>query len=244
MSSDRKYEKLALTYAQVGALAGGAGVVVALLSLASDNKFWPFDTNPVASTVMGIVLVIGSAVGLLHALRRATHTLTVACVVLAMVGTGFIVGSFPNAASSDQPKITISNYSDGDEAPAEADINGLIVEPPRPGQSLYILAGENVFGGEPQEYYLQKGPCELTNNGTRWKCDNIGLGRSDANSNWDIVVVGASGELPREFFRHLLTGELLDNNVAGVSGPDPRIYRELPREAEQLAKVTVRVPKK
>ncbi|WP_367127986.1 hypothetical protein [Saccharothrix sp. HUAS TT1] len=84
--------------AKVGAIAGVTGVLVALLSLASDNDFFPFSANPLAAGVLGGVLLVLSFVGHFRFNRHGKPAVAAAFSLAAALGASLVVGTVASDA--------------------------------------------------------------------------------------------------------------------------------------------------
>lgn len=229
------------------------GAVIAYLSLAHDTKAWPYQGPTWIWIGVGAVSALAGLILIAYKQNRSTHTrwsltLGLTCVLVgAIVGTAAAVNTHsrqPLDTRHEVPHARITSVRDGQMVDNTVRIAGVIDQPVRPGESLWLFIGTlPPSSDEPTAFYLQFGPCGVLSDTRTWECNDITLATQDPRR-VRFYLVGVRGNSASEFVQRLASGAVLDyqkNNALTPDRTDARHFDKLPAGDDILPLDTVTV---
>jgi hypothetical protein len=231
------------------------GVLIAYLTFAHAAKIWPYAGPSWMWVAAGGVCAL---VGLYLVLRRggaAKWPLVwgMTCIIVgSIVGTLGAVGVQPRQAAEARretspdtaPEIRITSVRDGQQVDGPFGIAGVIDQPLRQGESLWVLVGNvSDSGAEPTTFYLQLGPCGVLLDEKTWQCDDVALA-SMGPRRVRFYVLAVRDGAAADLVRRLVSGGVLDYQNRAKITPDrsdARNFDTLPGGEDVLLLATVNV---
>lgn len=241
----------------VGTITGVISLLALYLTLASDNKWWPFGAGVWVPTVVAAMLVTSAVIVLVRLFKgSSSNSISTSAVRAQIVGlmlvpalaTGLLVAVWVSNAPAQVepttlPKVAIDSPGDGSVHGGAVEVSGRIDVPLRPGQAIFVAVGEKTVtgSGEPDLYYLQPGPCEVLREGREWKCRHVGFG-GKANSEWQIVAFGAEGSRLLNIVDRLHSGPAFEaEKAANPAARDRRNLDVLPADVMEFDRVSTKI---
>lgn len=241
-----------LSAAKAGLRVAIVSVVIAILAcyltLASDNKWWPFGVSVWIPATVSAFLVLVTLVVTFRLLRSGGFTSQALVLTLApALATGLLVPVWADVPEQEKPaappKVTIGSPVNGTVQGNKMEVSGTIDAPLGSGQVIFVVVQENPEAGlgQADRYVLQPGPCEVYDGGRAWRCRNVETD-ADSNSQKQIVALGAEGGVPADFgVRSRARLKLKETREKDPSAEDPTILHGFPGGVMEFSRVTVKI---
>ncbi|WP_146108132.1 hypothetical protein V5P93_003807 [Actinokineospora auranticolor] len=201
---------------------------------------------------VGAMMVIGGAIMSYSQVKNSSPSLVFAVSSSALVVIGaalaatliFLPAGTPavRTVSAGEGRLSILFPGDDEVVQGRTRISGRIEETLPPGDSVWFFIG-NVppSGGNSSVFYLQDGPCPVTDNGRTWYCDWAPAMNNPRQVR--IYVVQARRTVPLTLVSSLIHGAMRDQINSGADNPgeDPRNYQRIPEgpDLQVMDEVTV-----
>jgi hypothetical protein len=220
-----------------GSFIAAVSLVVTYLSLAHDTNAWPYGgPSWLWSAVGAAVAVVGLALILVRYTRGALGVWSLSAgmtltLVGAIVGTAAALGpNTSNANDPGTPTAEITSLADRQTIDGPVELSGALNKPLRQGESLWLFVGTLPDSGDdPGYFYLQFGPCEVSQDTMKWRCKDVSLAQIGPRR-VGLYLTTARGKDPAKLVQHLTEGAVFDyqtKNHIPTNRQDPRNAKTL-----------------